>query len=176
MKSGPISTGTATAGAIVLATVLMTVVAAALLVPGGQMEIAGATLSPDTLVEVVAGHSGAPVIRILSGADETINLTECRIYLIDPRGTLHGVDTAVLENTTLSQGQSAYIFHLNRESRAASGYWITDEPDLVFTDTYHHEIHPFSPGGQWRVVVYDPDSMKNRIDRAVRINGPASRG
>ncbi len=177
MKRGPISTGTATVCAIIIATVLMTVVAAGLLVPGEGTGAAGPALTLPTLrVEAVTGYGGAPAICI-SGRERAINLTECRVYLIDPEGTLRDVDAAILDNATLGDGQAAYIFHLPVDDRpAASGYWITDEPEMVFTAAYHPGIRPFSPGGQWRVVVYDRVSMKNRIDQVVLINGPASPG
>ncbi len=171
MKWGPISTGTASACAVIIAAVMTTVVAAALLVPG---EGTGApVLSPASPVETVAGYAGVPAIRI-SGTGNPVNLTECRVYLIDPGGTLLDVETAILQNTTLAEGQATYIFHFPVNDSLASGYWITDEPGMVFSTAYHPGIQPFSPGGQWRVVVYDPQSMKNRIDRAFRISGPSS--
>jgi hypothetical protein len=174
VRRGPISTGTATVCAIIIATVLMTVVAAGLLIPGEETGVAGRTLTLP--VEAVTGYADAPAIRI-SGTESAINLTRCRIYLIDPEGTLRGVETAILENTTLGAGQTVYIFNFPRDDRpAASGYWITDEPDMIFTAAYHPGIRPFSPGGQWRIVVYDTNSMKNRIDQVVLINGPASPG
>ena len=174
MRRGPISTGTATVCAIIIATVLMTVVAAGLLVPGEETGAAGQVLTLP--VEAVTGYADAPAIRI-SGTESAINLTGCRIYLIDPEGTLRDVETAILENATLGAGQAVYIFHLPRDDRpAASGYWITDEPDMIFTAACHPGIRPFSPGGQWRIVVYDTNSMKNRIDQVVLINGPASPG
>jgi hypothetical protein len=186
VRRGPISTGTATVCAIIIATVLMTVVAAGLLVPGEETGAAGLLVPGEetgaagqvlTLpVEAVTGYADAPAIRI-SGTESAINLTGCRIYLIDPEGTLRDVETAILENATLGAGQAVYIFHLPRDDRpAASGYWITDEPDMIFTAACHPGIRPFSPGGQWRIVVYDTNSMKNRIDQVVLINGPASPG
>ncbi|MDD4567062.1 MAG: hypothetical protein PHU37_04080 [Methanoculleus chikugoensis] len=169
MKRGSISTGTATIFAVVIAAVMMTAVAAVLLPPG---ETAGITVpgrSSASPVEAVAGYNGTSVIRI---AADAVNLTECRVYLTDPGGVLHNVETAVLTNTTPADGRAAYIFYLPVDGR--SGYWITDEPDLVFTDTYHSGIRSFSPGGDWRVVVYDQLLKKNRIDRVVLISGPSS--
>ena len=84
------------------------------------------------------------------------------------------METAILRNTTLAEGRAAYIFYLPIDDPAASGYWITDEPDMVFTDAYHPGVRPFSPGGEWRIVVYDRFSMKNRIDRVVPVSGPSS--
>jgi hypothetical protein len=45
---------------------------------------------------------------------------------------------------------------------------------MVFSAAYHPGVHPFSPGGQWRIVVYDQGSMKNRVDQVLLITGPAS--
>ena len=157
MRRGPISTGTATICAIIIATVLMTVVAAGLLIPGEENGVAGPALTLP--VEAVTGYADAPAIRI-SGTESAINLTGCRIYLIDPEGTLRGVEAAILENATLGVGQSAYIFNFPLDDRpAASGYWITDEPGMIFTAAYQPGIRPFSPGGQWRIVVYDTNSV-----------------
>ena len=167
MGRGPISTGTATVFAVVIAAVMMTAVAAVLLPPGD-----GAGLSlPDTAspVEVIAGYNGTAVIRVAMGA---ANLTECRVYLTDPEGGLHNVETAILTNATPAGGRAAYIFYLPVEGR--SGYWITDEPEMVFTTAYHPGVQAFSPGGDWRVVVYDQLLKKNRVDRVVLISGPSS--
>lgn len=164
MGRGPISTGTATVFAVVIAAVMMTAVAAVLLPPGD-----GPGLSlPDTAspVEVVAGHNGTAVIRVAMGA---ANLTECRVYLTNPEGGLHNVETAIL--TDSADGQAAYIFCFPAPDR--SGYWITDEPKMVFTTAYHPGVQAFSPG-DWRVVVYDQTLRKNRIDRVVPVNGPSS--
>jgi hypothetical protein len=171
VKGGPISTGTATVCAIIIAAVMMTVVAGVLLPPGDEAGITVPGPSPISPVEAVAGYAGTPVIRITG---DGINLTECRVYLTDPEGVLHNVETAILRNTTLAEGRAAYIFYLSIDDPAASGYWITDEPEMVFTAAYHPGVQPFSPGGEWRVVVYDRNLMKNRIDRAVPINGPSS--
>jgi len=57
------------------------------------------------------------------------NLTECRVYLTDPEGMLHNVETAILADS--AGGGAAYIFYLPVEGH--SGYWITDEPEMVFT-------------------------------------------
>jgi hypothetical protein len=176
MKRGPISTGTATVCAIGIATVLIIGVSAVLLlVPGEGAPDAGPALTLSALpVEVVAGYGDggsaeAPVIRI-SGTQNAINLTTCRIYLIDPKGALYEVETAILRNATLSEGMTAYVFHLPVDDLpTASGYWITDEPEMVFSAAYHPGVHPFSPGGQWRLVVYDPGSMKNRVDQVLQI-------
>ncbi|MDK2915528.1 MAG: hypothetical protein PWR25_85 [Euryarchaeota archaeon] len=171
MKRGPISTGTATILAVTIAAVMMTAVTAVLLSPG---ETAGITVpgrSAASPVEAVAGYNGTLVIRVAADAG---NLTECRVYLTDPRGVLHNVNTAVFANRTPGDGRPAYIFYLPIEDPAASGYWITDEPDLVFTDAHHSGIRPFSPGGDWRVVVYDQAQRKNRVDRVVPISGPSS--
>lgn len=179
MKRGPISTGTATISAIGMAAVLTLVVAGVLLVPGEGAPDAGPARSLSALpVEVVAGYgdggsADAPAIRI-SGGECAINLTACRIYLIDPKGVLYEVNAAILKNATLGAGQAAYVFHFPVDDRPASGYWITDEPGMVFSAAYHPGVHPFSPGGQWRIVVYDQGSMKNRVDQVVLINGPAS--
>ena len=175
MRRGPISTGTATVCAIGIAAVLTIAVAAVLLVPGGGAGIPGlAAAFPASSAEVVTGYADAPAIRI-SGTESAINLTECRIYLIDPEGTLRGVETAILANATLGVGQAAYIFNFPVDDRpAASGYWITDEPEMVFTTAYHPGVHPFSPGGDWRVVVYDQTLRKNRVDRVVPVNEPSS--
>ncbi|KAF5043779.1 MAG: hypothetical protein KA818_09670 [Methanoculleus sp.] len=169
MEGGAISTEAATVAAIGLAAVLTIAVAAALLIPG----VSGPARSPSTpLAEVVDGYNGTAVIRI-SGI--TIDLAACRIYLVDPVGALHDVQTAILTNTTLEEGRAAYIFYLPLDDRpAASGYWITDEPGLVFTADYHVTVRPFAPGGQWRIVVYDSRSMKNRVDQVLLITGPAS--
>ena len=173
MRRGPISTGTATVCAIGIAAVLTIAAAAVLLVPGAGAEIPGpAAAFPASSAEVVTGYADTPAIRI-SGGECAINLTHCRIYLIDPEGTLRGVETAILKNATLGVGQAAYIFNFPVDDRpAASGYWITDEPDLIFTAAYHPGIHPFSPGGQWRIVVYDRVLMKNRVDQVLLITGP----
>jgi len=175
VRRGPISTGTATVCAIGIAAVLTIAVAAVLLVPGGGAGIPGlAAAFPASSAEVVTGYADAPAIRI-SGTESAINLTECRIYLIDPEGTLRGVETAILANATLGVGQAAYIFNFPVDDRpAASGYWITDEPEMVFTTAYHPGVHPFSPGGDWRVVVYDQTLRKNRVDRVVPVNEPSS--
>ncbi|MDV2480586.1 hypothetical protein F8E02_00900 [Methanoculleus sp. Wushi-C6] len=171
MKQGPISTGTATVCAIVMAAVMMTVVAGVLLSPGDGGEISSLGLPSHSPVEAVAGYGGAPVIRITASA---VNLTECRVYLTGPDGILHNVETAILGNAALDDGRAAYIFYLPIDDPAASGYWITDEPEMVFTANHHPGVRPFSPGGEWRVVVYDRRSMKNRIDRVVPVNGPSS--
>ncbi|MCK9318313.1 MULTISPECIES: hypothetical protein [unclassified Methanoculleus] len=171
MKRGPISTGTATVCAIIIATVMMTVVAGVLLLSGETARITVPGVSPASPVEAVASHAGTPVIRITGS---TINFTECRVYLTDPDGVLHNVETAILGNATLADGRAAYIFCLLTDDPAASGYWITDEPNIVFSAAYHPGVRPFSPDGEWRVVVYDRRSMKNRIDRVVPINGPSS--
>jgi hypothetical protein len=180
MKRGPISTGTATISAIGMAAVLTLVVAGVLLVPGEGAPDAGPARSLSALpVEVVAGYgdggsADAPVLRI-SGTGSAINLTTCRVYLIDPKGALHEVNAAILKNATLGEGMAAYIFYFPADDRpAASGYWITDEPGMVFSAAYHPGVHPFSPGGQWRIVVYDQGSMKNRVDQVLLITGPAS--
>ncbi len=86
------------------------------------------------------------------------------------------MNAAILRNTTLGVGEAAYIFHFPVDDGAASGYWITDEQEMVFTAARHPGVHPFSPGGQWRIVVYDQSSLKNRIDQVVWINGPVSPG
>lgn len=171
MKRGPISTGTATVCAIIIATVMMTVVAATLLVPEEEGGITVPGASPASPVEAIAGYAGTPVIRITGDA---VNLTGCRVYLTDPEGVLHNVETAILANTTPAGGRDVYIFHLPVDDPAASGYWITDMPEMVFTADRHPGIHPFSPAGEWRVVVYNQRSMKNRVDRVVPINGPLS--
>lgn len=172
MKQGPISTGTATVCAIVMAAVMMTVVAGVLLSPGDGAERSSLGLSSHSPVEAVAGYAGTPVIRITG---DGINITECRVYLTDPAGVLHNVETAILRNTTLAEGRAAYIFYFPVDDRpGASGYWITDEPEMVFSDAYLPGVRPFSLDGEWRVVVYDRRSMKNRIDRAVPISGPSS--
>ncbi|RXE57226.1 hypothetical protein ABH15_03715 [Methanoculleus taiwanensis] len=173
MKRGSISTGTATISAITIAAVLMTVVAAGLLVPGGETAAADPALPLP--VETVAGYAGTPVVRI-SGTENAINLTNCRIYLIDPEGTLRDVHTAILRNTTLGAGETAYIFRFPVDDEAVSGYWITDEQEMVFTAAYLPAAHPFSPAGRWRIVVYDQSSLKNRIDQVFLINGPVSPG
>ena len=119
MRRGPISTGTATVCAIIIATVLMTVVAAGLMVPGEETGAAGPALTLP--VEAITGYADAPAIRI-SGTESAINLTECRTYLIDPEGTLRSVETAILENATLGAGQAVYIFNFPLDDRpAASG-------------------------------------------------------
>ncbi len=168
MKGGAISTVTATLCAVVIATVMMTVVAAILLAPGEGAGLSSPKISPAPPVEVIAGYNGTPVIRI---AGDGINFTECRVYLTDPGGVLHNVEIAVLANTASAD---MYIFYLPIKDRSAPGYWITDDPDLVFTSAYHSGIRPFLPDGEWRVVVYDQRSMKNRIDRVVPISGPSS--
>jgi len=171
VKQGPISTGTATVGAIIIAAVMMTVVAGVLLPQGEGTGLTVPGVSSASPVEAVAGYAGTPVIRMTG---DGINLTECRVYLTDPEGILHNVETAILRNATLAEGGAAYIFYLPIDDPAASGYWITDEPDMVFTDAYHPGVRPFSPDGEWRVVVYDRLSMKNRIDRGIPISGPSS--
>jgi hypothetical protein len=176
VKRGPISTGTATACAILIATVMMTVVAATLPVPGeGTAGPARALLSDDPPAETVAAYDGVPVIRI-PAKESIIDWTGCRVYLTDPDGVLHNVEIAVLANTTPAGGRDVYIFRLPVDDPAASGYWITDVPEMVFTCDRHPGVHPFSPAGEWRVVVYDHTSMQNRVDRVVRINGPGSPG
>jgi len=117
MKRGPISTGTATVCAIGIAAVLTIAVSAVLLlVPGEGAPDTGAAQTLSALpVEVVAGYrdggsADAPVIRI-SGTQNAINLTACRVYLIDPKGALYEVETAILRNATLSEGMTAYVFH-----------------------------------------------------------------
>ena len=169
MGRGAISTGTATVFAVVIATVMMTAVAATLLVPGDGAGITVPGHSPASPVEVIAGYNGTAVIRVAMGA---ANLTECRVYLTDPEGGLHNVETAILTNAIPAGGRAAYIFYLPVEGR--SGYWITDEPEMVFTTAYHPGVQAFSPGGDWRVVVYDQTLRENRIDQVVLINGPAS--
>ena len=138
----------------------------AVLLPPGDGP--GITL-PDTTspVEVVAGHNGTAVIRVAMGA---ANLTECRVYLTDPEGGLHNVETAIFADR--ADGRAAYIFYLPVEGH--SGYWITDEPEMVFTTVYHPGVQAFSPGGDWRVVVYDQALRKNRIDRVLPVNEPSS--
>ncbi|MDV4342826.1 hypothetical protein HL657_06490 [Methanoculleus sp. YWC-01] len=163
----------ATICAVTIATVLMTVVAAILLSPGEGAGLSLPKTSPAGPVEAVAGYAGVPVLRI-SGTTNPIDLAKCRVYLTDPDGIFRTVETAVLENTNLSDGQAAYVFYLPTDERTASGYWITDVPDLVFTDTHHPGVRPFTPGGDWRVVVYDPDLMKTRIDRVVPVTEPSS--
>jgi len=170
MEGGAISTETATVAAIGLAAVLTIAVAAVLLIPG----VSGPArpFSAPLPAEIVDGYGGVPVIRM---AGTGVDLAACRIYLVDPAGALHEVQTAILTNTTLGEGMAAYIFYLPLDDRpAASGYWITDEPGLVFTADYHVAVRPFSPGGQWRLVVYDRESMKNRVDQVLPITGPAS--
>lgn len=167
MRRGPISTGTATVLAVVIAAVMTIVVAAALLPSDDRAGIAARGLSSASPVEVVAGQNGAPAIRIAAGAGD---LTGCRVYLTDPGGVLHNVETAVLADG--ADCRAAYIFHLPVEG--CSGYWITDEPDLVFTAARHSGIRPFSPEGEWRVVVYDQLQRKNRVDRVIPISGPSS--
>ncbi len=169
MGRGPISTGTATVFAVVIAAVMMTAVAATLLVPGDGAGITVPGHSPASPVEVVAGYNGTAVIRV---AMDAVNLMECRAYLTDPEGGLHNVETAILTNATPTGGRAAYIFYLPVDGR--SGYWITDEPEMVFTTAYHPGVHPFSPGGDWRVVVYDQTLRKNRVDRVVPVNEPSS--
>ncbi|MDD3856764.1 MAG: hypothetical protein PHP43_01790 [Methanoculleus sp.] len=169
MGRGPISTGTATVFAVVIAAVMMTAVAATLLVPGDGAGITVPGHSPASPVEVVAGYNGTAVIRV---AMDAVNLMECRAYLTDPEGGLHNVETAILTNATPAGGRAAYIFYLPVDGR--SGYWITDEPEMVFTTAYHPGVHPFSPGGDWRVVVYDQTLRKNRVDRVVPVNEPSS--
>ena len=174
MRRGPISTGTATACAIIIATVMMTVVAATLPVPGeGTAGPARALLSGHPPAETVAGHGDVQVICI-PASESVIDWTDCRVSLIDPEGVLHNVEIAALANTTHAGGQAVYIFHLPVDDPAASGYWITDVPEMVFTADRHPGVRPFSPAGEWRVVAYDHTSMKNRVDRVVLINGPAS--
>jgi hypothetical protein len=179
VRRGPISTGTATVCAIGIAAVLTIAVAAVLLLPGEGAPAAGPVRPLSALpVEVIAGYgdggsADAPVIRI-SGTESAINLTACRVYLIDPKGVLYEVNAAILKNATLGAGQAAYVFHFPVDDRPASGYWITDEPTMVFTAAYHPGVHPFSSDGQWRIVVYDRILMKNRVDQVVLINGPAS--
>lgn len=176
MKQGPISTGTATVCAILIATVMTTVVAAALLAPGeGAAGPARALLPGHPPAETVAGYGDVPVIRI-SARERALDWTDCRVYLTDPDGTLRNVNVAIPDNATFGVGKTVYIFHLPVDDPAASGYWITDVPEMVFTAAYHPGVHPFSPGGQWRIVVYDNTSMKNRVDQIVLINGPASPG
>lgn len=171
MKQGPISTGTATVCAIIIAAVMMTVVAGVLLPPGEGTGLTVPGVSSASPVEVVAGYAGTPVIRITG---DGINLTECRVYLTDPAGVLRNVETAILRNTTLAEGRAAYIFYLPIDDPAASGYWLTDEPEMVFTTAHHPGVQLFSPDGEWRVVVYDGNLMKNRIDRVVPVSGPSS--
>jgi len=173
VKGGAISNEMATICAVTIATVMMTVVAAILLAQGEGAGLSLPKTSSATQVEAVAGYAGVPVLRISDTANP-IDLSKCRIYLTDPDGIFRTVEVAVLENTNLSDGQAAYIFYLPTDDQTASGYWITDVPDLVFTDTYHPGVRPFSPGGDWRLVVYDPGLMKNRIDRVVPISGPSS--
>jgi len=176
MRRGPISLETATVCAIGIAALLTIVVSVALLLTtGGEAPDAGPDHTPSVIpVEIVTGYgdSGStdiPVVRI-TGSEDAINLTTSRVYLIDPGGELHNVETAILRNTTLSEGVTAYVFHLPVDDLpAASGYWITDDPDMVFSTTYHSGVRPFSPGGQWRIVVYDPGLMKNRVDRVFRV-------
>ena len=132
MGRGPISTGTATVFAVVIAAVMMTAVAATLLVPGDGAGITVPGHSPASPVEVVAGYNGTAVIRV---AMDAVNLMECRAYLTDPEGGLHNVETAILTNATPTGGRAAYIFYLPVDGR--SGYWITDEPEMVFTTAYH---------------------------------------
>ena len=167
MSRGPISTGTATVLAITIAAVMTIAVAAALLPPGDGPGIAVPDLSSASPVEVVTGHNGTAVIRVAMGA---ANLTECRVYLTDPGRVLRNVVTAGLSDR--ADGGASYIFYLPAEGH--SGYWITDESDLVFTAARHSGIRPFSPEGEWRVVVYDPSQRKNRVDRVIPISGPSS--
>ena len=167
MRRGPISTGTATVLAVTIAAVMTIAVAAALLPTGDGPGIAVPGLPSASPVEVVAGQNETPVIRIAPGV---ANLTECRVYLTDPGGMLRNVETAVLSDS--ADGGAAYIFYLPAEGH--SGYWITDEPDLVFTAARHSGIRPFSPEGEWRIVVYDQSQRKNRVDRVVPISGPSS--
>jgi hypothetical protein len=150
---------------------MMTAVAGVLLPPGEEAGITVPGVSPASPVEVVAGYAGTPVIRMTG---DGINFTECRVYLTDPGGVLHNVETAILRNTTLAEGKAAYIFYLPIDDPAASGYWITDEPEMVLSAAYHPGVQPFSPGGEWRVVVYDQSLRKNRVDRVVPVSGPSS--
>ena len=176
MLRGPISLETATVCAIgMVALMTIAVSAALLLTTGGEAPDAGPDHIPSaTLVEIVTGYGDGgsadiPVVRI-TGMQDTINLTTSRIYLIDPGGTLHDVETAILRNTTPGEEMTAYVFYLPVDDMpAASGYWITDEPEMVFSTAYHTGVHPFYPGGQWRIVIYDPGSMKNRVDRVFQV-------
>jgi len=177
MLRGPISLETATVCAIGMAALLTIAVSAALLLTtGGEAPDAGPAdpIPSVILVEIAAGYgdggsTDTPVVRI-TGTQDAINLTASRVYLIDPGGTLHNVETAILRNATLGEGMTAYVFYLPVDGLpAASGYWITDEPDMVFSTAYHSGVRPFSPGGQWRIVIYDPGLMKNRVDWVFRV-------
>ena len=134
---------------------MMTAVAAVLLPPG---ETAGITVRAllRLPVEAVAGYNGTSVIRI---AADAVNLTECRVY--SPTREECSIMWRPQSSRTRPPRRPPHTSSTSRR-RPLRLLDHRRAPTLVFTDTYHSGIRSFSPGGDWRVVVYDQLLKKNR--------------
>lgn len=117
-------------------------------------------------VEAVStGGGGASVIKVTGPCGDACNPANATIYLIDPGGGYHGVGKGVMEPAS---GGVWYIFHYPLSDADAPGYWITDDPDMVFTKKYIEDVEPFDPGGIWMVDI-TPAGGGEKVDLSVAL-------
>jgi hypothetical protein len=147
--------------AIIIATVIFATIIYTVLSGLAMMDNPGVTRAKfDADVIMGTGASGVPdtpVIRIhyLEGPALPLNGTEVR--LTSPEGVSFGVMAAILHDRTIEAGDVWYLFHYDHSDPFTTGYWITDEPDLVFSTLYQDRCvaEPFSPPGRWKLEISD---------------------
>ncbi|MDK2975112.1 MAG: hypothetical protein PWP08_1483 [Methanofollis sp.] len=110
---------------------------------------------------VAVGGTDTPAIRITGTCADVGNAT---VYLVDPVGVYHLVGKGILES---SGSRDWYIFHYHRPEAGTPEYWITDDPDMVFTRKYVESVEPFEPQGIWVVEIvpagYGADTVELRV-------------
>jgi len=114
---------------------------------------------------VAAGGEAASVIRLTGTCGDLCDPGNATIYLVDPDGGYHGVGKGVLGS---SSGGVWYIFHYHRPEADAPRYWITDDPEMVFTRKYIEGVEPFEPEGIWLVEIA-PAGEGETVDLSVAL-------
>jgi len=95
--------------------------------------------------------AGAPLVQDYNvGHHSVINYT--RVKLLNPEGkTFTVVNADSMTGKTIEKGETFYIFYYNTGGTESPWIWITNDPSRVFSST----VQPFSPHGNWRVIVTD---------------------
>jgi hypothetical protein len=76
------------------------------------------------------------------------------VTLIDPDGVGHAVGRGVQRSTAGGRNTTWYLF---RYGGGTPEYWITNEPAMLFSDTYLEAVDPFPAAGIWEVGIDDGD-------------------
>jgi hypothetical protein len=160
---------------IIIATVIFATIFYAVLSGLAGMDNPGVTQAKFEVDQVLgigaSGKGDTPVIRLgyREGMAIPANCTDVR--LTDPYGTQHRVLAAILRDGVIEAGDEFYIFSCRYDDPRTTGYWYTDEADMIFTTAYRDLCgpEPFSPPGRWKLTVIDERFGKKMIDTTLTI-------